>query len=78
MSMADFEELIQMELKSAEQLLKTEHRVLACVTYDESFEDEEEEARIMELAITETELEVALDSGSVAHVANPNHLPANA
>ena len=54
MSMADFEELIQMELKSAEQLLKTEHRVLACVTYVESFEDEEEEARIMELAITET------------------------
>ena len=78
MSMADFEELIQMELKGAEQLLKTEHRVLACVTYDESFEDEEEEARIVELAITETELEVALDSGSVAHVANPSHLPANA
>ena len=32
----------------------------------------------MELAVTELELEVALDSGSVAHVANPSHLPANA
>ena len=78
MSMADFEELIKMELKSAEQLLKTEHRAFSCVTYDEAFEDEEEEARIMELAMTEMELEVALDSGSVAHVANPSHLPADA
>ena len=32
----------------------------------------------MELVVTEMELEVVLDSGSVAHVANPSHLPANA
>ena len=32
----------------------------------------------MELAVTEMEIEVALDSGSVAHVASPNHLPPNA
>ena len=78
MSMADFEQLIKMELESAKRLLRAKHNVCACVTYDEVGEEEEEEARIMELAETEMELEVALDSGSVAHVANPSHLPANA
>ena len=38
MSMNDFEELIKMELESAERLLRTEHDALACVTYDEAFE----------------------------------------
>ena len=78
MSMTDFEEFIKMELESAERLVRTEHNALACVTYDEAFEEEEEEARIMELAVAEMELEVVLDFGSVAHVANPSHRPANA
>jgi hypothetical protein len=68
---------IKKELEGAEQFLKVEHDMCACVTYDEVGE-EDGEARIMKLAMAELELEVALDSGTVAHVANPSHLPANA
>ena len=47
------------------------------MTFDEAGE-EEEEPRIMELAMTELEIEVAVDCCSVAHVASPSYLPANA
>ena len=57
MSMADFEELIKMELEGAERFLKVEHDLCACVTYDQ----ENEEPRIMEMAMTELEMEVAFE-----------------
>ena len=88
MGMLEFEQMLQLELANAAQIMRYEATEPAaghgsrslvgmCVTYSDSDDEDDDEHAIM--AVNDTiDMEVALDSGSVVHVANPEHFPGNA
>ena len=87
MGMLEFEQMLKLELDNATRIIAAEDcsrsLVGMCVTYDDDEDDDNDndhdhnEHALMAFN-EEIDIEVALDSGSVVHVANPEHLPANA
>ena len=92
MGMLEFERMLQLELANAAQIMRYEatepaavhcNRSLVgmCVTYDENDDDDcnDDQNEQALMAVNQAiDIEVAIDSGSVVHVANPDHLPAHA
>ena len=72
-------ELERKEIANMERILAAEHNVM-CLTLDDdddchSHDREHDHDAFMAMAIKETTMEVALDSGSVAKVLHPDELP---
>ena len=85
MGMPEFERMLQLELANATQIIAAENHdrslVGMCVTYDENDDDDcnDDQNEQALMAVNQAiDIEVAIDSGSVVHVANPDHLPAHA
>ena len=72
MNQQEFNDFIKMELATVEAVLAAEERVM-CVTH----EIDDDDGELNEVIVNETVIKVAIDSGSVASVINPNSLPNN-